>query len=65
MFPYPQYNSLAFLDPVPTIFILLSILLSLNYFFIFSAKEAHLQIKEKKGGGKKQLYEYLDSFFYL
>lgn len=48
MFPYPQYNSLAFLDPVPTIFILLSILLSLNDFFIFSAKKAHLQIKEKK-----------------
>lgn len=35
-------RSLVFLDPVPTVFVLFSVLLGLNDFFVPSAKEAHL-----------------------
>lgn len=35
-------SSLIFLDPVPTIFIFLSVLFSLNDFFVPPAEEAHL-----------------------
>lgn len=41
-------RSLAFLGPVPTVFILFPVFLSLNNFFVPSAKEAHLKGRERR-----------------
>lgn len=40
-------RSLAFFDPVPTVFVLFPVLLGFNNFFVSSAKEAHLKGRER------------------
>lgn len=41
-------RSLAFFDPVPTVFVLFPVLLGFNNFFVSSAKEAHLKGRERE-----------------